>query len=140
MKLYVSGNSNGLLTKVESIFLDTEIELSNRYEIMNAYELGFLTESMTKENTCEWFSLLRSCDAIYLLDGWMDSNHCIVEKEVMQVMGKEIFYEHPNQINNLFEKTDSLRHAIHEVFGLSFSEIRKKGRNVKFKIGSKHNI
>lgn len=130
MRVYISGNGDVPTEKTEQMFFEAEQRLKENpnYEVFNSYELGF-TGKLENEDAKDWFELIWSCDAIYLLDGWLDSAHSISERELMRKMGKAIMYEKELPIYAKFDKTKKIRDLIHSELGYSFESYRAKGRN-----------
>ncbi|NDW11971.1 DUF4406 domain-containing protein [Bacteroides sp. 214] len=131
MKIYISGNTSGVAIDVEQRFHKAEELLSatTQCEVFNSYELGFLDISeLPKEDVVEWFKLLLSCDAIYLIDGWFQSSDCITERGIMQTMQKMVLYENPSPVYDSFDKTEELRNCLHVRLGYGFDFYRNKGR------------
>lgn len=131
-RIYISGNANGSPEKVEQRFMEAELRLGKdpNHEVFNSYELGF-AGILVNEDAKEWFELMLSCDAIYLLDGWFDSSHSISERGIMENMGKAVIYEKKLPFYHIFDKTERLRHLIHEYTGCDYDSIRAQGRDTE---------
>ncbi len=128
-RIYISGNAGGSSVRTSQMFFEAEQQLKENpnYEVFNSYELGF-TGKLENEDAKDWFELILSCDAIYLLDGWLDSEHSILERNIMERMGKVILFEKKLAKYKAFDKTERLRNTIHDITGCSFSSIIAKGR------------
>lgn len=128
-RIYISGNVNGSPEKTKQKFMDAELHLGKypNYEVFNSYELGFAGK-LAHEDAKEWFELMLSCDAIFLLDGWFYSERSVSEKAIMQDLNKVVLYERKTRLDEMFDKTQRLRHTIHEVTGHPFSFYHSKGR------------
>lgn len=128
-RIYISGNAGGSSVRTAQMFFEAEQRLKENpnYEVFNSYELGF-TGKLENEDAKDWFDLILSCDAIYLLHGWLNSAHSISERDIMEKMGKAIIYDKKSPIHNAFEKTNKLRSLIHEFTGCNFDSIITQGR------------
>lgn len=128
-RIYISGNANGSPEKVEQRFMEAELRLKKdpNYEVFNSYELGFAGQ-LANDDAKEWFELMLSCDAIYLLDSWFYSGRSILEKGIMQAFNKVILHDNKTRLDEMFEKTQRLQYVIHEVTGHPFSFYHSKGR------------
>lgn len=68
------------------------------WEVVNPWDNGVPSTAHCSEHMQKDFSLLLSCDAIFLCEGWEYSSGCRVEFSVAVSCRKELFYEHVKTI------------------------------------------
>lgn len=121
MKVFISGDTSGPLKDIKIRFEDAEDYLRKiKHTPINPLNCSTIASRI---------ELLSTCDAIFLLSGWLNSCESKIEKNVADLTGKVILFESRIEI----DKQDDLiifpiKGAIHEVTGLSFEEYAKEDR------------
>src|ERR1035437_9490228 len=115
MKIYISGETSGLPKDIKTKFEDAENYLRKiSHTPINPLNCSTLASRI---------ELLSSCDAIFLLSGWLNSGESKIEKRVADLTGKEILFESRIEAENEEDTiTFPIKGAIHEVTGLSFEQ------------------
>ena len=131
MKIYVSGKISGLpFADVQDRFDGAEALLNEiGFEVVNPLKNGLDKNRPWNEHLCRDIELLLPCDAIYMMDNWIDSTGASIEYDIAVRTGKEVLFE-SNVIILNDEKKAVLRfqNAIHEVTGLRFNQYITKSR------------
>ena len=75
MKVYISGKITGLpLSEVRERFADAAIFLDNiGFEPVNPLNNGLTASADWKDHMTADIRMLLDCDAIYMMDNWMES-------------------------------------------------------------------
>lgn len=95
MKIYIAGPMTGLPEYNHAAFSDAAAKLRYRgHEVinpheLNSHELGYPWEFYMKRD----IQKLVECDAIYLLNGWMESRGATLERHIAMALGIDIYYE-----------------------------------------------
>ena len=128
MKIYVSGKISGLpYEDVKTRFDDCqELLESIGFEVINPITMGLRQEATWEQHMVKDIELLLSCDAIYMMDNWMDSTGAGIEYDIAMRTGKDIWFESNIVRDNA--KVMRIQNAIHEVTGLKFSDYITKSR------------
>lgn len=96
-KTYISGKISGLnFQEYRDRFLLAEVKLlAAGHKVINPVNIGMLLPIDTS-----WHEYMRadiiqlmSCDTIYMLSNWKDSEGARIEKELAENMGYDIMYE-----------------------------------------------
>jgi len=128
-KIYISGAIVGLpFEKVKKKFDKTESELNARgCEAVSPLKTRIHYNAPWKIHAAINIVLLIGCDAVYLLPDWKYSQVATLEKNIAELLGKEIIYEEVQ----IFAE---LKKAIYEVMEISFSDItgRSRKRHIVF--------
>ena len=128
MRIYVSGKISGLpYEDVKTRFDDCqELLESIGFEVINPITMGLRQEATWEQHMVKDIELLLSCDAIYMMDNWMDSTGAGIEYDIAMRTGKDIWFESNIVRDNA--KVMRIQNAIHEVTGLKFSDYITKSR------------
>lgn len=128
MRIYISGKISGLpLDDVKVRFADAKSFLDEiGFEAVNPLEKGLPDDAPWEQHMVKDIELLLSCDAIYMMDNWMDSIGAGIEYDIAMRTGKDIWFESNIVRDNA--KVMRIQNAIHEVTGLKFSDYITKSR------------
>ena len=128
MRIYISGKISGLpLDDVKVRFADAKAFLDEiGFEAVNPLEKGLPDDAPWEQHMVKDIELLLSCDAIYMMDNWMDSTGAGIEYDIAMRTGKDIWFESNIVRDNA--KVMRIQNAIHEVTGLKFSDYITKSR------------
>lgn len=96
------------------------------FEAVNPLEKGLPDDAPWERHMVKDIELLLSCDAIYMMDNWMDSTGAGIEYDIAMRTGKDIWFESNIVRDNA--KVMRIQNAIHEVTGLKFSDYITKSR------------
>ena len=93
MKIYLSGPISGYdIDERKAVFSNAAEKLTSKgYEVFNPIE-SIVPKSYSEYIRYDLKQLL-DCDAIYLLNGWRDSEGCRIESQVAKAIGIKIFKE-----------------------------------------------
>ena len=128
MKMYISGKIYGLdYADVEQKFNDAEEFLSGLdIEVVNPLKNGLQNDAPWINHICDDIKLLDGCDAIYMLNDWIDSDGAGIEYDIALRTGKDVWFE-SNVVRNQ-KNVLKIQNAIHEVTGIHFNEYTTKSR------------
>ena len=128
MRIYISGKISGLpLDDVKVRFADAKAFLDEiGFEAVNPLEKVLTDDAPWEQHMVKDIELLFSCDAIYMMDNWMDSTGAGIEYDIAMRTGKDIWFESNIVRDNA--KVKRIQNAIHEVTGLKFSDYITKSR------------
>lgn len=90
-KMYISGKMKGL-NNYRSLFAEIERQYQNEYKVMNPCRFEH-TSDVWEDRIMHDLNIIRSCDVVYMMNNWKDSNGAQVEHYFAQGMGKEIIYQ-----------------------------------------------
>lgn len=128
MKIYIAGKISGLpYDEVRERFNGAEdllIELG--FEVLNPVKNGLDQDTSWNGHLRRDIELLLPCDAIYMMDNWVDSTVASIEYDIATRMNKDIWFE-----SNVVHKdlvVLRIQNAIHEVTGLKFNQYVTKSR------------
>ncbi len=131
MKIYVSGKISGLpFADVQDRFDGAEALLNEiGFEVVNPLKNGLDKNRSWNEHLCRGIEMLLPCDAIYMMDNWIDSTSALIEYDIAVRMGKDIWFE-SSVMQDVRYNVEVLRiqNAIHEVTGLKFADYTTKSR------------
>lgn len=96
------------------------------FEAINPMKHGLPDESTWEKHMVKDIELLLSCDAIYMMDNWIDSKGASIEYDIANRLGKDIWFESNVQKDN--KQVMRIQNAIHEVTGMRFNEYITKSR------------
>lgn len=106
MKIYIAGRMTGIKDYNFPAFYASEEKLKKMFEeVINPAKISALIAKL--ENTTidkisrklcmrEDIRQLLMCDAIYMLQGWEDSQGATLEHEIAKAIGLRIYYEEEN--------------------------------------------
>ena len=128
MRIYISGKISGLpLDDVKVRFADAKSFLDEiGFEAVNPLEKGLPDDAPWEQHMVKDIELLLSCDAIYMMDNWMDSTGAGIEYDIAMRTGKDIWFESAFARDN--RNVMRIQNAIHEVMGMKFSDYIGKSR------------
>lgn len=128
MRIYISGKISGLpLDDVKVRFADAKAFLDEiGFDAVNPLEKGLPDDAPWEQHMVKDIELLLSCDAIYMMDNWMDSTGAGIEYDIAMRTGKDIWFE--SNIVRVNAKVMRIQNAIHEVTGLKLSDYIGKSR------------
>lgn len=95
MKIYIAGKITGLPNYME-LFQSKQTELESQgYTVVNPSKLdGILGQDFTHAEYMHiCYSLIDICDAVYLLENWMDSKGACMELDYSIEKGKTVVVE-----------------------------------------------
>lgn len=127
MKIYISGKISG--QKKEDVvrrFTDAESLLSEiGFEVVNPLKNGLDFNAPWDEHMVRDIKLLFGCDAVFMMDGWIDSTRAQIEYDIATRMKKTIWFE--SIIVRANQRIQRIKNAIHAVTGLQMDEYQRKG-------------
>mgnify|MGYP000084229418 CR=1 FL=1 len=128
MRIYISGKITGLpQDEARQKFADAQALLDEiGFEAVNPMEKGLPVDATWEQHMVKDFELLLSCDAIYMMDNWIDSKGAQIEYDVANRLGKDVWFESNVRRDNAIVMR--IQNAIHEVTGLQFNEYITKSR------------
>lgn len=131
MKIYISGKITGLnYADVLKKFNDAQDLLESLdFDVVNLLNNGLKEYDTWEQHMVKDIVELFHCEAIYMLDNWIDSIGAVIEYNIAKRMGKKIFFE-SNVVTN-FNYVTRIKDAIHEVTGLTFSDYTSESRKRK---------
>jgi chromosomal replication initiation ATPase DnaA len=128
MRIYISGKITGLsLQDMKEKFQSAQDLLEEvGFEVVNPLNNGLSINDDWKKHLIRDIENLLPCDAIYLLDNWMDSTGASIEYDMALRMKKDVWFEsgvvrNQNMVLNI-------QNAIHEVTGMTFGEYTTQSR------------
>ena len=121
MKVYISGDNTSHPKDIKTRFEDAENYLRNiSHTPINPLNCSTLASRI---------EILSTCDAIFLLSGWLNSCEAKIEKHVADLTGKVILFESRIEIENREDLIMfPIKGAIQEVTGYSFEEYASDDR------------
>jgi len=128
MKIYISGRITGLdYTYVVKKFNDAKDLLESLgFEVINPLNNGLGQSHTWRQHIVRDVEMLLPCEAIYMLDNWMDSVGAGIEYDISMRTGKDILFE-TNIVQNK-KNMSKIKDAIHEITGMPFNEYITKSR------------
>lgn len=128
MKIYISGKITGLpLQEVKERFASAQALLEEiGFETVNPLKKGLPESATWEQHMVKDIELLLQCDAIYMMDNWVDSTGASIEYDVAMRTGKDVWFESNVVRNNLV--VTKIQNAIHEAMGLKFNDYITKSR------------
>lgn len=131
MKIYISGKISGLpFDEVKVKFKKAEQYLQSLgHTTVNPAENGLDFNAPWETHMLHDISLVMPCDAIYLLEDWIDSRGAMIEKLVAELAGIKILFQSEKKFNDFAAlKVFRIQGAIEEVTGLKFEEYKTNSR------------
>jgi hypothetical protein len=128
MRIYISGKiTEPLLQNAKDKFQSAQDLLEELgFEAINPLNSQLNLNDDWKKHIVHHIGDILSCNAIYLLDNWMDSPSASIEYDIALRMKIDIWFESclvPNQNTTL-----KIQNAIHEATGMTFGEYTTKSR------------
>lgn len=129
MKIYISGKISGLpIAEVTMRFSAAQSLLEEiGLEVINPLEKGLPDNATWEQHMVRDIELLLKCDAIYMMDNWVDSKGAQIEYDIANRMKLEFLFEtdHVRRNKDILQ----IQSAIHEVMGIRLCEYNTKSRN-----------
>jgi hypothetical protein len=128
MRIYISGRITGLsLQEAKEKFQSAQDLLEGLgFEVVNPLHNGLsISNDWKKQMVCDIENFL-PCNAIYLLDNWMDSLGASIEYDMALRMKMDILFE--SRLVRNQNTVLKIQNAIHEVTGMTFGEYTTKSR------------
>lgn len=128
MKIYISGKITGLpLPEVRQRFADAAALLDAiGFEAVNPLNNGLEAGAGWKEHMTADIRMLLDCDAIYMMDNWMESKGASIEYDIANRLNMDVWFE--SDIRRENQAVLRIQNAIHEVTGLRFNQYTTKCR------------
>lgn len=128
MKIYISGKITGLpFDEVQDRFANAESLLEELdFEVVNPLKNGLDKDESWEKHLCRDIELLFACDAIYMMDNWMESVGASIEYDIAMRTEKDVWFE-TGVVSDSLEVL-RIQNAIHEVTGLKFNEYITKSK------------
>lgn len=128
MKIYISGRITGLpLSEARQRFADAA-DLLNAigFEAVNPLNNGLDDKATWKEHMVADIRMLLDCDAIYMMDNWLESRGASVEYDIANRLNMDVWFE--SKICRENQAVLRIQNAIHEVTGLRLNQYATKSR------------
>lgn len=128
MKIYISGKITGLpIEEVRQRFSDAATLLDAiGFDVVNPLDNGIDESADWKEHMVADIKMLLDCDAIYMMDNWMQSRGASIEYDIANRLNMAVWFESKIQSEN--KNVLRIQNAIHEVTGLRFNQYVTKCR------------
>lgn len=128
MRIYISGKISGLpLNMVQERFDDAESLLSELgFDVVNPMKNGLDPNEKWIKHLCKDIELLDSCDAIYMMDNWVESRGARHEYNFAMIENKDIWFE--SNVISQDKEVLRIQNAIYEVTGMRFNDYITKSR------------
>ncbi|MBR8725504.1 DUF4406 domain-containing protein [Bacteroides pyogenes] len=128
MKIYISGKITGLpLKETRERFADAQALLDGiGFEAVNPMKKSLPANATWEQHMVKDIELLFKCDAIYMMDNWIDSKGALIEYDIAKRLGLDIWFESNVRRDN--DIVTRVQNAIHEVTGMQFNEYTTKSR------------
>lgn len=128
MKIYISGKITGLpLSEARQRFADAAALLNAiGFEAVNPLNNGLQESAGWKEHMVADIRMLLECDAIYMMDNWMQSKGASIEYDIANRLNMDVWFESKIQRDN--KNVLRIQNAIHDVTGLRFNQYTTKCR------------
>ncbi|KAA6300974.1 MAG: hypothetical protein EZS26_002866 [Candidatus Ordinivivax streblomastigis] len=128
MQIYISGKTTGLPPKDMKEKFQSAQDLLQEigFDVVNPLNNGLSLNDDWKKHLVRNIENLLPCDAIYLLDNWMDSVGASIQYDMALRMKKDIWFE--SQLVRNQNIVLKIQNAIHEVTGMTLGEYTTKSR------------
>lgn len=128
MRIYISGKTTGLNhADVLKNFNNAQNLLESLgFEVVNPLNNGLYQAHTWRQHIVRNVELLLPCEAIYMLENWIDSIGAGIEYDIAIRTSKNVWFE-TNFVRNQ-KNVLKIQNAIHEVTGMKFNEYTTKGR------------
>lgn len=128
MKIYISGKISGLeLSDVQTKFADAEAFLNELgFEAVNPMKNRLTAQHTWEQHMVRDIEMLFSCEAIYMMDNWVDSVGAGIEYDIALRTGKDVWFE--SNIVSPEKIVLRIQNAVHEATGMKFTEYTTKSR------------
>lgn len=127
-KIYISGKISGLTQEqAREKFGDCECLLKSiGFDVVNPLNNGLAFDAPWDAHMVRDIHLLFGCDAIYMMDNWLDSTGAQIEYDIAMRLHKTIWFE--SNIQRESQTIQRIKNAIHSVTGLHFAAYANKSR------------
>lgn len=128
MKIYISGKISGLpMSDVRQHFANAAALLEAiGFEAVNPLNNGLQPTADWKEHMIADIGMLLDCDAIYMMDNWMESRGASIEYDIANRLNMDVWFE--SNIRRENQAVMRIQNAIHEATGLRFNQYTTKCR------------
>ncbi len=96
------------------------------FEAVNPLNNGLEAGAGWKEHMTADIRMLLDCDAIYMMDNWMESKGASIEYDIANRLNMDVWFE--SNIRRENQAVLRIQNAIHEVTGLRFNQYTTKCR------------
>lgn len=130
MRTYISGRISGLDFEDVLIKFRGAVELLENIglEPVNPLDNGLDRNESWENHMIKDIEILLSCDAVLMLDNWVDSRGARIEKVVAEESGKILLFE---SVIAGDKRLDDIKNAIQSATGMRFEDYTKTGRQRK---------
>ena len=127
-RIYISGKITGLTqTDATRRFANAESLLKEiGFDVVNPLKNGLAWDAAWDEHMVRDIKLLFSCEAIYMMEAWLDSTGAQIEYDIATRLRKAISFE--GAIQRESPIILRIKSAIHAVTGLHFAAYATKSR------------
>ena len=128
MKIYISGKITGLpLSEARQRFADSADFLNEiGFEAVNPLNNGLDDKATWKEHMVADIAMLLDCEAIYMMDNWIESRGASIEYDIANRLNLDVWFE--SNIKRENQAVLRIQNAIHEVTGLRLNQYATKSR------------
>ena len=128
MKIYISGKITGLpLPEARQRFEDAAVFLAEiGFDPVNPLNNGLESSATWQEHMVADIRMLLDCDAIYMMDNWLESRGASVEYDIANRLNMDVWFESTIRREN--RAVLRIQNAIHEVTGLRLNQYATKSR------------
>lgn len=130
-RIYISGKVSGLTQEqATKRFGDAESLLTAiGFDVVNPLKNGLAYDAPWDDHMTRDIAMLFPCDAIYMMDGWLDSTGAQIEYDIAMRMKKTIWFE--KNIVRENQRIQRIKNAVHAVTGLHFAQYAVKSRSTQ---------
>ena len=109
-KIYISGRINNANYKAEFEAAESALKIAG-FQPVNTAEEHLPDGATWADYMRQDIKLLRDCDAIYMLNGWLESAGAKIEHKLARELGIEIIYEKNKPVYNAeYRRAQYLKH------------------------------
>lgn len=128
MKIYISGKISGLPPQeARQRFADAaDLLKAIGFEAVNPLNNGLESSAMWKEHMVADIRMLLDCEAIYMMDNWIESRGASIEYDIANRLNMDVWFE--SNIRRENRAVLRIQNAIHEVTGLRLNQYATKSR------------
>lgn len=99
-RIYISGQISGLpIDDAIEKFEDAKNRLSDRYDVIIPFDNGLSNDEPKEKHLDKDLSIIKQCDAIYMLKGWAKSEGASIEYLYAKYNNKKIYFEETKEDN-----------------------------------------
>lgn len=132
MRIYISGKISGLPIEEARQRFDNAAGLlaDIGFEPVNPFNNGLEPDASWNAHLVADIAMLLECDAIYMMDNWIDSKGASIEYDIATRLEMDVWFE--SNISHTNPDVMRIQNAIHEVTGLRFNQYAEKTRKRNF--------